>query len=153
MTPDLKPTPRERLAASRRAIIRHMSKDDRQMTRNDDAPYELGEESRLSQAGRSFWLSAMARAIQTWWRQHPFSMAVDVARPVLGRYAQNQPLKLLAVAAGIGAVAVLIKPWRLLSVGGIALAAVKSAAVPSVLMSMFSTGEPEQGTTTDPRHY
>lgn len=154
MTSDLKPTPQERLAASRKAIVRHMFKDDRQVTRGDgDEPYEIGNESGLMRADRSFWPSAVGRAIQTWWRQHPFSMAVDVARPVFERYAQNQPLKLLAVAAGVGAAAVLIKPWRLLSVGGIALAAVKSAAVPSVLMSMFSTGEPEPVTTTDSRHH
>lgn len=142
MSSDHKPTPQERLAASRKAIIRHMSRDEEHLPRNEEERYDIGDESGISHSGRSFWPSAVARAVKTWWRQHPFSMAVDVATPVLGRYAQNQPLKLLGIAAAIGAAAVLIRPWRLISIGGIALAAVKSAAVPSVLMSVFSSADP-----------
>jgi hypothetical protein len=149
MTADQKPTPQERLAASRKAIVRNMSRDEKHFARNEDAPYEIGDESGTSESGKSFWPSAVGRAVQVWWRQHPFSMAVDVARPVLGRYAQNQPLKLLGVAAAVGAAAVLIRPWRLISVGGIALAAVKSAAVPSVLMSMFSSTDPDYPETSE----
>lgn len=143
MTSDHKPSPQERLAASRKAIIRHMSRDDKHVPVTADEPYEIGDESGVQTSKKAFWPSAAGRAVRTWWRQHPFSMAIDVAQPLLGRYAQHQPLKLLGVAAAIGAAAVLVRPWRLISVGGIVLAAVKSAAVPSVLMSLFSSTDPE----------
>lgn len=135
------PTPQERLAASRKAIVRHMTRDEKSIARSDE-PYEIGDESGLTSITSGFWPSALARAVRTWWRHHPVSMAVDVAKPVVGRYAKGHPFKLLGVAAAAGAAIVLIRPWRLLSVGGILLAAVKSAAVPSVLMSLFSPSDP-----------
>jgi hypothetical protein len=141
------PTPQERLAISRKAIVRHMTRDDKTLARADDQPYEIGDESGLSSGESSFWPSAVARAVKTWWRHHPVSMAVDVATPVVGRYAKSHPYKLLGIAAAAGAAMVVIRPWRLLSVGGLALAAIKSAAVPSVLMSLFSPPEPR---TTNP---
>jgi hypothetical protein len=144
------PTPQERLAISRKAIVKHMTRDDRNMARSDDEPYEIGDESGLNSSASSFWPSAVARAVRTWWRHHPVSMAVDVATPVVGRYAKSHPFKLLGVAAAVGAAMVVIRPWRLLSVGGIALAAVKSAAVPSVLMSLFSSPEPQTPNPSDP---
>jgi hypothetical protein len=135
------PTPQERLAISRKAILRHMTRDERPLAEPGEAPYEIGDESGLSADHSSFWPSAVARAVRTWWRHHPVSMAVDVATPVVGRYAKNHPFKLLGAAAAAGAVLVVIRPWRLLSVGGILVAAIKSAAVPSVLMSLFSPPE------------
>ena len=135
------PTPQERLAASRKAIVRHMTRDEKTLASSDE-PYEIGDESRLTSNTSSFWPSALARAVRTWWRHHPVSMAVDVAKPVVGRYAKGHPFTLLGVAALAGAAIVVTRPWRLLSVGGILLAAVKSAAVPSVLMSLFSPPDP-----------
>ena len=135
------PTPQERLAISRKAIVRHMTRDDKTMARPDEQPYEIGDESGLNSSESAFWPSAVARAVRTWWRHHPVSMAVDVATPVVGRYAKSHPFKLLGVAAVAGAAMVLVRPWRLLSLGGILLAAVKSAAVPSVLMSLFSPAD------------
>lgn len=135
------PTPQERLAASRKAIVRHMTRDEKTLASSDE-PYEIGDESGLTSNSSSFWPSAVARAVRTWWRHHPVSMAVDVAKPVVGRYAKGHPFTLLGVAALAGAAIVVTRPWRLLSVGGILLAAVKSAAVPSVLMSLFSPPDP-----------
>ena len=135
------PSPQERLAASRKAIVRHMTRDEKSIARSEER-YEIGDESGQTSIASGFWPSALARAVQTWWRHHPVSMAVDVAKPVVGRYAKGHPFKLLGVAAAAGAAIVLIRPWRLLSVGGILLAAVKSAAVPSVLMSLFSPSDP-----------
>ena len=134
------PTPQERLAASRKAIVRHMTRDEKTLP-GSDQPYEIGDESGLASSTSGFWPSAVARAVRTWWRHHPVSMAVDVAKPVVGRYAKSHPFKLLGVAAVAGAAMVLVRPWRLLSLGGILLAAVKSAAVPSVLMSLFSPAD------------
>ena len=134
-------TPQERLAASRKAIVRHMTQDNKTMARPDES-YEIDDEPGLRSNTSNFWPSALARAVRTWWRHHPASMAVDVAKPVVGRYAKGHPFKLLGAAAAAGAAIVVIRPWRLLSVGGILLAAFKSAAMPSVLMSLFSPPDP-----------
>lgn len=144
------PTPQERLAISRKAIVRHMTRDEKPMPSADHEPYEIGDESGLSSGSAGFWPSAVARAVRTWWRRHPVSMAVDVATPVVGRYAKKHPYKLLGVAAAAGVAMVVIRPWRLLSIGGILLAAIKSAAVPSVLMSLFSSDEPRPTNPTEP---
>lgn len=144
------PTPQERLAVSRKAIVRHMTRDEKVMPSAGNEPYEIGDESGLSRGSVSFWPSAVARAVRTWWRRHPASMAVDVATPVVGRYAKKHPYKLLGVAAAAGVAMVVIRPWRLLSIGGILLAAFKSAAAPSVLMSLFSSDEPRPINPTEP---
>jgi hypothetical protein len=145
------PTPQERLAISRKAIVRHMTLDDKTMPRSNEAPYDIGDESGLDSSALSVWPSAVARAVQTWWRSHPVSLAVDVARPVIAKYARGHPFKLLGVAAAAGAAIVVIRPWRLLSVGGILLAAIKSAAVPSVLMSLFSPPDRQTHNPTEPQ--
>lgn len=146
------PTPQERLAISRKAIVRHMTRDDQTVDRIDGQPYEIGDESGLdAHPSASFWPSAVARAIGTWWRHHPLGLAVDVAEPGLKRYAQRHPFRLLGLAAAVGAAVVLIRPWRLLSLGGLFAAAVKSLAVPSVLMSLFSPPEPPPLNPPEPK--
>ena len=141
MASSVMPTPQERLAASRKAIVRHMTRDEKPLSGSHE-PYEIGDESGLTSNNTSFWPSAVARAVRTWWRHHPVSMAVDVAKPVVRRYAKGHPFTLLGVAALTGAAMVMTRPWRVLSLGGILLAAVKSAAVPSVLMSLFAPPDP-----------
>ena len=136
------PTPQERLAISRKAIIRHMMRDDTPAAAHDAQPDKTGDESGASSGRSDFWTHALVRAVQTWWRNQPVSIAFGVAKPVLERYAERQPFKLLGAAAIVGAAVVLIRPWRLVSIGGLALAAVKSAAVPSVLMSIFASHAP-----------
>lgn len=135
------PTPQERLTISRKALVRHMTRDDTPAVGHESRPYQIGDESGVPTVKSGFWASALARAVQTWWRNQPISVAFGVAKPVLGRYAERQPLKLLGIAAVAGAAVVLIRPWRLVSVGGLVLAAVKSAAVPGVLMSLFAARE------------
>lgn len=133
------PSPQERLANSRKALVRHMTHEDRPTAGEAAQPHEISDDGGEAADRSGFWASALARAVQTWWRKQPASVAFSVAKPVLGRYAERQPFKLLGIAAVAGAAVVLIRPWRLVSVGGLVLAAVKSAAVPGVLMSLFAT--------------
>jgi hypothetical protein len=51
-----------------------------------------------------------------------------MAQPVLGQYARANPLTLLGVAAALGAVVVLAKPWKLIPVTGLLMTALKSKA-------------------------
>lgn len=146
-------SPQERLAVSRRALVRHMSHDTRPATRDgqahNDADGSDEPEPTRASSGSAFssgTLGLLKRGLRTWWRHHPANFAVSVAQPLLGRYARQSPFRLLAISAGVGAALVVIKPWRLVSMGGIALATLKSSEFSGLLMSMLSSA-PED---TDP---
>lgn len=130
------PTPQERLAASRQAIVRHMTRDSQSSDKRNEREFdEADDEARTNEKGT--W-AVVRGAMRSWWRHHPASAAFDLARPVIGKLAQEQPFKLLGIAAGIGVAAVVLRPWRLVSLGGIALATLKSSQLSGVLLSMLS---------------
>jgi hypothetical protein len=127
-------TPQERLASSRKAILRHL-------TRNRPSPdNQLGlEVDPSAQSGEAFggkW-NAFKRAMRTWWHHHPVNVALSVAKPVISRYAADKPFKLLAIAAGAGAATVALRPWRLVSLGGLLLATLKSSELSNVVLSVL----------------
>ena len=131
-------SPQERLAISRRAIVRHMHKNDEhveQVSQENDAGKAFGEQSSALPSGN--W-NLFKQAVRSWWYHHPAKIVVEIANPLIGQYAKANPVKLLGVSAGIGAAVVFLKPWRLISVGGILLAAMKSADISGALMSMVS---------------
>lgn len=130
-------SPQERLAISRKAIINHMNRRGHHNNASanisgyaDDAapadPVLQGMQSRLKQAVRS------------WWYHHPASVAVELVRPLLGDYASAHPFKLLALSAGVGAAAVLVRPWRMVSVGSLALAGLKSSGLSGIVLSLLT---------------
>ena len=148
-------SPQERLAVSRKALVRHMSHDTRPEVREDESRVDANgsdrsDEPPSARASRSVVFSGtlglLKRGLLTWWRHHPAHFAVSVAQPVLGRYARQNPFRLLAISAGVGAALVVLKPWRLVSMGGIALATLKSSEFSGLLMSVLSS-VPEE---TDP---
>lgn len=74
--------------------------------------------------------------LQAWWQKQPFAVATTlVARAtngVLQPVAQKHPYRLVMGAAAVGAVLVLVRPWRWLSMSGVlaALAAARWVAQP-----------------------
>ncbi len=153
-------TPQQRLAASRRAIVQSMNRD-RQEHMNDDMAADsqagtgLGGQESLEGAGHStrsarthssglngLW-RIVRRATSSWWRSHPAHLAVDVVHPMFEKYAQDHPLKLVGAAAAVGAVMVIAKPWRLISVTGVLIAAMRSTQMSSLVAS-FLTSPPER---------
>lgn len=145
MSSTTEPTPLERLAASRKALIRHMSGDGRTPEDHDD--FE-GDE-RFHAASSGAW-ETVKHAMRAFWRKHPVGVAIDLARPVIGKYAEEQPFKLLGISAGIGAAAVLLRPWRLVSLGAVLVAALKSSELSNMLFSMLATSrhDAEKPSTT-----
>lgn len=130
--------PQERLAITRAALVKQMAQGGRH---EDGYPYDdsdvLGRNSTSASAGGGAW-KVVKRALQAWWEHNPAHLVVDLARPVLARYAVKKPLQLLGLSAGIGAAAVLVRPWRLVSLTGLALAALKSSRVSSVVLSLIT---------------
>ena len=44
---------------------------------------------------------------------------LDILKPVVASYAKSDPVKTLGIAAGLGVAIVVLKPWRLLTLGGL----------------------------------
>jgi len=134
-------SPQERLAISRRAILQCMTHSGRDVGEplQGDAADCIGKTSGPNRPGSlgRLW-RALRRTTTIWWRSHPAHLAVEVVQPALGQYARAHPLTLLGVAAALGAVVVLAKPWRLIPVTGLLMATFKSKAfthfIASVLM-------------------
>lgn len=146
-------TPQERLAASRRAIVQCMNRDHHEHSHDetpDGAPSRSAEEEPLASAGASrsnqkhssglngLWRVAR-RTASGWWRSHPASLAVEVVQPMVENYARAHPLKLIGMAAFAGAIVITAKPWRLVSVTGVLIAAMRSTQMSSLIASFLSS--------------
>ena len=129
-------TPQERLAISRKAIVKHMTRYHREIEDRIDDDFDEADESCQTPHGT---LSIIKHAVRVWWHRHPASAAAELARPLLSDYASDHPFKLLGISAAVGAAAVVIRPWRMVSVGALLVAAVKSSGLTSTLISMLSS--------------
>ena len=140
-------TPQERLVISRRAIVRNMTRDEKERHEDEmDAEVQAGGDSRRGGGGN--W-GLVKRGLKSWWYHHPANLAIDVAKPIISRYAKDHPVQLIGIAVAVGAVAVILKPWRLISLGGIALAAMKSSDLTNIVMSMLSQSSKESQNSTE----
>ena len=142
MTPSTAPSesPQARLIASRKALIRQMvrGREDTgtdSSSDSDNSSYGQTDNARQG-SGSSIW-QVFTQAVKAWWQYHPMQVVVDIGRPFLSKYARDKPLQLLGIAAGAGAAAVLVKPWRLVSVTGLALALFKSPKLSDTLLSLL----------------
>jgi len=148
-------TPQQRLAISRRALFNQIdSAADRdaepaEHTRSTATTAAYAEASQGSPSHTSSkkkkrglldglpWLSVAQSFGARWWRRHPANAMVQLAQPLLQRYARKQPGKLIAIAAGTGAVLMLVKPWRLLSVTALAAAVLKTSDVADMVTTLM----------------
>ncbi|MFM9924617.1 hypothetical protein VLK31_16605 [Variovorax sp. H27-G14] len=154
-------TPKQRLALSRRALVRQLhggseAYDDNQRTsaQNADDALEyaqrdasmalppLGEhDGHAPGIGANVWFSMGRSVAQRWWRRHPAHAVGQLARPLLERYARKKPAKLMAIAAATGAVVVLVKPWRLLSVTAVLAAVLKTSDMADVVSTLMQKNQ------------
>lgn len=138
------PTPQERLAASRQTILRLMNargephRGEPQSGPGEQAFIGHSPDMPATAPSRSAW-QTVQRALRVWWYNHPAQLALELGKPVLSRYAQEKPLQLLGISAAAGVAIVLLKPWRLVSVTSLAMAAIKSSQVSGVLLSLLTT--------------
>ena len=150
-------TPAEKLERSRLAIIEYLTRGERRHERDerkaaredreaqeeaydeqfDDEPDEGGD----GWFARNRWLGGMSSAARAWWRHHPAQMAVEMATPALRSYMRRRPFQVLAVSAGVGALIVVTRPWRLISLTTLVVAIVKSSQLSGVVMSAISDAQ------------
>jgi hypothetical protein len=151
------PTPQQRLALSRRALVRqlHGGTDDQDIGRDPssyqadddleyahhdlaaDMPPPGGRDGHARGPAGNVWLSMGRSVAERWWRRHPAHAVGQLARPLLESYARKKPAKLMAIAAATGAVVVLVKPWRLLSVTAVLAAVLKTSDVADIVNTLM----------------
>lgn len=129
----------ERLAISRRALVNQLQGGKRAPVQPGEASDEAytGNPRRAGLLDRFPWASVARNVGERWWRRHPANAAGQLARPLLERYARKQPFKLVAAASAVGALAVLVKPWRLLSVTAVLAAVLKTSDVADMVNSVM----------------
>ncbi|RZI77435.1 MAG: hypothetical protein EOP80_04915 [Variovorax sp.] len=136
-------TPQQRLAISRRALVQHLRGDpppeaaslQHGTPERPRKPASSGLFDRITE--RLSWMPMVRSVAERWWRRHPANAVGQLARPVLDRYARQQPGKLVAVAAASGALIVLVRPWRLLSAGAIVAALMKSSDIADMVTTLM----------------
>lgn len=131
-------TPQERLAISRKAIVRHMNRHHQGMEERPEIGNE--EHSGSSQGTMSRFSSGLSKvtyAARMWWHRHPASAVLELASPLLKDYARASPFKLIGLSVVAGAGFVAVKPWRMISASTLLLAAVKSSGLSNTLMTML----------------
>jgi|GEM_PF-575709 len=137
-TPD---SPQARLAASRKALVRQMARDDGRAGNEEPNGFRGSSEEQTVDAqtsrDRSSTWQVFTQAMMAWWQYHPMHLAIDIGRPFMRNYARDKPLQLLGIAAGIGAAAALVRPWRLVSVTGLVVAALKATKLSTTLLSLL----------------
>ncbi|ROZ72154.1 hypothetical protein [Ramlibacter sp. WS9] len=147
----------DRLARTRLAIIAQVQRrgrgnrddgaarehraQDRQREHAQDGWTSYEEREWEEREGIAGWFAHARRALRTWWRHHPAHMGVELATPVLSNYAYRKPVQYLAIAAAVGAVVVVARPWRLITVGGLLAAVLKSSQVSTLVMSALSAAD------------
>lgn len=130
-------SPQERLATSRKAIVRHMSRHHPEVQDRFDGEVEVngGVDNSTKHSG----FSQIRYAARMWWHRHPASAVASLATPFLNDYARVHPFKLLGVSVVTGAALVVIRPWRMISGSALLIAAVKSSGLSNTLLSMLSS--------------
>ena len=137
----------DKLARSRQAILEHVARRQRRHDPHMETaegfadpgspPYE-DEEPPDPGSG---WLGHMKHAVRTWWRYHPAHMAVDLATPLMRGYAQRKPLQLLGISLAAGALLTFARPWKVISIGTILVAVLKSSQLSHLAMAAMSAAD------------
>jgi hypothetical protein len=138
----------QRLDRTRLALIEHVHRKERKPGRAQAqrarGEHEDGEQWEAAQAaassGGGSLFSRISRAAKSYWRHHPARVGVQMATPLLSQFARRQPAAYIGIAAVAGAVIMIARPWRLVSVTGVLIALAKSPQLAGVVMSAMSGG-------------
>ena len=145
---------KERLQASREALVSQLTKPKKPVRTGAAQRREIGTEldehveragdgvpqeeaASIRERASNIW-SAAKYGVRAWWEFHPVRAVGAIAEPLVADFAERKPFRLLGIAAGVGAAVVVVKPWRLVSVGGLAVAALKSSQASSFVLSLIT---------------
>jgi hypothetical protein len=140
----------DKLARSRLALIEQLQRRERRDEKKEAMLARNREEVEQDEQGWSqseededpaSWYARLKRAAVAWWRSQPARLGVELAKPILSRYAARKPAQFLGIAVAGGALVVVARPWRLVSMTGLIVALLKSSQLSSVVMSAMSTAD------------
>jgi hypothetical protein len=136
----------DKLARSRQAIIEHIARkqrkhDPRESMEGQDFGQDFGYDEEETMPSGGGWFAHLSHAMKVWWRYHPAHMAVELATPLMRGYARRKPMQLLGIAFGAGALLTFARPWKLISVGTLVLAILKSSQLSHLLTAAMSAGD------------
>lgn len=128
-------TPKQKLARSRAELLEAMGYHD--MAPSDAAAPRLVS-TRAPHGGTPAPRPTTRRGVLArWWSRHPLNSAVDLGRPFLEDMAQRQPGRLMAYGAGTGALLMVIKPWKLLSLATVLSLAFRTSDLTGLIAGAF----------------
>ena len=132
----------QRLADSRKKLVNYMSQgasDTHLVPLSEESEKTINSgEPRQSKMISEVW-NLTRLGFSSWWRHHPANIAIAITTPLLHRYAEKKPLQLLIISASAGIAIVILKPWRLVSIGGLALATLKSSEFSNFVASLLKS--------------
>ncbi|MES3004327.1 MAG: hypothetical protein V4787_26790 [Pseudomonadota bacterium] len=142
----------DRLARSRLAILQQIERREKRGSGRDSrregeraetraraqAAGDAGQDDYDDRDSSGGWFGNARNALRIWWRHHPAHMGLELATPMLSAYARKKPVQFLGIAAAVGAVVVVAKPWRLISATGLVMALLKSSQISSLVMSAMA---------------
>jgi hypothetical protein len=139
-------TAQERLAISRRLLVEQLRGGTEQRKRPlrspaSDARVDAPDGLR-SRIPAMQWLPLARRLAAHWWQRHPLHAAGQMARPLVERAAHERPVALVSAAAGVGALLVLTKPWRLLTVSAAVAVLLKTSELAGVVNTLMYRSSP-----------
>lgn len=134
-------TPQQRLARNRQAMLAQMRGRGDTTPPEGSAPESSAFNEAVEQATGTWGL--LRRAARAWWQSHPARFVAHMAEPALNDYARAEPLKLVGIAAGVGAAAIVLKPWRLMSLGAVLAVALRPVDLSSLVLALVS--QPKAG--------
>jgi hypothetical protein len=86
-----------------------------------------------------------------WWRRHPLRDVVELSRPALEGYARRHPARLVAYGAGTGALAIVLRPWKLLSSATVLALLFRYVDVSGMVSRLLDGASRSDAGTIDPR--
>ena len=129
--------PAQRLARTRLAILEYL-----QQRQQGPASGSDGGGTPPDAPGSGTRWRGLREAVRRHWQGQRAPLLLRLATPLLAHWGRRHPLALLGIAAAAGAMLVLARPWRLVSVTGLLLAALKSPHLASLAMSLLASGRP-----------
>lgn len=116
-----------RLARTRQALLAQMHRHAPQPPAGNAAPND------------GLW-----QVLRRWWQDHPAQGVLALAVPALQACANVYPVRTIALATGLGAAMVLLRPWRLLPLSALAMAAVRAIPLTDLLKAWRTQAEHRQ---------
>ncbi len=128
-----------KLEHTRLAILQHLQQ---QQEDRRDSREQLQAKARMAVSPRSGSgrLTGLTDVSRNWWEHHPAHTVLELATPALSVYARRQPLKFLGIAAAAGALFMLARPWKLISLTSVVLALARSSYVTNAISAALAGG-------------